>query len=118
MADLGDGIYNATDETDEDGGDTAEGDGRVEEDETADSNRKLVERTDHGVGGGRGDTDTPGGGVGYEDRAHAGDDHDHNHTVAKLGREALGEVGGRPIFNEERSDKEDRNGEQVVVVHG
>lgn len=118
LADLGNSIDDTADETEEDGRDAAKGDGCVEENETADSDGKLVESTDHGIGGGRGNSDTPGGGVRDEDGAHAGDDHDHDHTVAELRREALGEVGGRPVFDEKGRSEEDGNGKKIVVVHG
>jgi hypothetical protein len=47
-----------------------------------------------------------------------GDDHDGDDGVALLGGEVLLDVCGRPIFNEDRRNKQDGNGEQVVVVHG
>lgn len=118
LADLCDSVDNTADEANEDGGHTAKGDGRVKEDEAADGDGELVQSTDHGVGGGRSDADTPGGCVRDEDGTHAGDDHDGNDAVAQLGREALCQIFGRPVFDEQRSDEEDRDGKKVVVVHG
>jgi hypothetical protein len=63
LADLGQSVDETTDESDENGRYTAEGDGGVEEDQTAERNGELVQGTDHGVGRRRGDADGPGGGV-------------------------------------------------------
>jgi hypothetical protein len=64
---LGQSVDETTDETDEDGGDTAKGDGGIEENQTTDGNGELVQGADHRVGSRRGDTDSPGGSIGDED---------------------------------------------------
>ena len=118
MADLGEGVDETTDETDEDGGAAAKGDGRIEEHETAERDGQLVQSTDHGVGCRRGDTDGPGGCVGDEDCGKTGDDHDHDDGVALFDGEVLCDVGGGPVFDEDGGDEQDWDGEEVVVVHG
>lgn len=59
LLDLGHGIDNTTDEADTDGGNTGEGDWRIEEDETGHGNGQLVESANHRVCGGGGGADTP-----------------------------------------------------------
>lgn len=82
LANFGNGVHDTAHEANKDGRNAAEGDRGVEKDETADGDGKLVESADHGVGSGGSNTNTPGGGVRDEDRAHAGNDHDHDDTVA------------------------------------
>lgn len=52
LLDLGNGVDNTADEADTDGGNTGEGDWRIEEDKTGHGDGQLVESANHGVGGG------------------------------------------------------------------
>lgn len=63
LLDLSQGVDETRDETDDDGGDTGESNGGIEEDETGDSNGELIQGADHGVSCRGGDTDTPGGSI-------------------------------------------------------
>lgn len=118
LLDLGNGVDNARHEADHNRRDAGEGDGSVEEDQTRHGNGELVQGADHGVSGGGGDPDAPGGGVGDEDRGDTGDDHGEEDTVAVGLGEVTGQVGGGPVFDEQGGDNEDGNGEEVVVEHG
>jgi len=93
LADLGQGIHKTTDETNENSRYTAECDRRIEEDKTAKRNGELVQSADHGVCGGGGDADSPGGGVGDEDGRETRDDHYDDDGVALLSGEVLLDVG-------------------------
>lgn len=117
LAHLGERVDDATDETDEDGGNAAECDGGVEEDQAAKRDGELVQSPDHGVCCRGCDADGPRGSVGDEDRGEAGQDHDKDDGVALVGGEVLLDVGRRPVFDDDGCDQEDGNGEQVVVVH-
>lgn len=118
LLDLRHGVDDTRDKTDTDGGDTGESDRGVEEDETGHSDGELVQGTDHGVGGGRGDAHAPSGGVGNEDGGETGEDHgDHDAVTVGLG-EVAGQVGGGPVFEQEGGDDQDGNGQKVVVEHG
>lgn len=118
LLDLGPSIHDARDETDEDGRNTSDGNGSSEEDETRDGNGQLVESTNHGVGGGRGDSDAPGGAVRNEDSGQTRVDDANEDTVAGVLGEVLGEVGAGPVLSDQREEDKDGNGEKVVVVHG
>lgn len=118
LLDLRHSVDNTGDKTDDNGGNTGEGDWGIEKDETRQSDGKLVEGANHGVSGGRGDTNTPGGGVGDKDGRKTGQNHgDHDAVTVVLG-EVAGQVGRRPVFEKKGSDEENRDGEQVVVEHG
>lgn len=110
-------IHDATDETDEDGRYTSECDRGCEENETTDSDWQLVESTNHRVGCGGSDTDTPSRAVWNEDSSKTRVDHAENEVVSGLKWEVLGEVLGWPVFENEGANEEDRNGEKVVVEH-
>jgi hypothetical protein len=98
--------------------DGGEGDGSVEEDQSGNGDGELVESSDHGVGGGGSNTDTPGGGVRDEDGGETGEqDSEHNGVTLVSGEVAL-HVGGRPVLEEEGEDNDHGNGEKVVVEHG
>lgn len=56
-------VNDAANEADKDGGNTAESDRRIEEDQSTESNGKLVQSSYHGVCGRGCDTDGPGRGV-------------------------------------------------------
>ena len=118
LFDFGKGKDHAADGADTNGGDTRNGARSVEEDETAKGDGKLVESTDHRVGGGSGDADAPGGGIGDEDRGETGEDHGEDEIVTVIFREVLGYVFRGPVFDEERAAEEDGDGENVVVKHG
>lgn len=118
LLDLGNSVDNAGHEADDNGRDTGEGDGSVEEDQTRDGDGKLVQGTDHGVRGGGGDTHAPGGGVGDEDGGDTGDDHSEEDTVAVSLGEVTGQVGSGPVLDEQSGDDENGDGEEVVVEHG
>lgn len=118
LLNLGDGIHNTTDETNNDGGNTGEGDRSIEEDQTGQSNGKLVQRANHGVCRRGGDTHTPCGGVGDEDRRETGKNHGHDNVVAAFHGEVAVNVGRGPILSQERENDEDGNRQQVVVEHG
>ncbi|KAI6750304.1 hypothetical protein HG531_007569 [Fusarium graminearum] len=98
--------------------DRSEGDGGGEEDKTGDSNRQLVEGTDHGVGGGRGDSDAPSRAVRDKDSSKTRVDDTDHHAVATILGEVLGQVGAGPVLSDEREEDEHGDGEEVVVVHG
>lgn len=115
---LGEGVDHSADETDGDGRHAGECDGGVEEDEAGDGDGELVQSADHGVCGGGSDADAPGGGVGDEDGRKTRGDHGDDDAVALLGGEVAGEVGRGPVLEEDGADKEDGDGEEVVVVHG
>lgn len=68
---FGHGIDDPTNETDEDSGDTRDGDWRIEEDQTRYGNWKFVDGSNHGIGCGGRHSDTPRRGVGDEDRGQA-----------------------------------------------
>nr|POE97733.1 hypothetical protein CFP56_79220 [Quercus suber] len=87
LPDLGQRVDQATDEADEDGANAGDGDGRVEEDQAGDRDGEFVEGAHHAVGGRRGDTDTPCGGVGDEDGGDTRDGHDDEDSVPGLGGE-------------------------------
>lgn len=118
LANLGNSIHDTANEANEDGGYAAECGGCVEEDQTANGKRKLVQSANHGVSCRRGDTDTPSGGVRDENGGNTRNQHGGDDIVALIGREALCKVRRRPIFENNRGDDKDGNGEQVVVVHG
>jgi len=118
LADLGPGEDEAADEADKDGGNAAESDGGVEEDQAADGDGELVERADHRIGGGRCHADAPGGAVRDEDGGQARVDHADHELVARLLGEVAGQVLGGPVLDQERADDQDGDGEEVVVEHG
>lgn len=111
-------VDETTDGTNENGGNTAKGDRGVEEDETADGERELVEGTNHGVGGGRGAANTPGSAVRDEDGTETRVDHAEEETVAALSGEVAGKVLAGPILKQEGADNQDGDSEGVVVEHG
>lgn len=117
LADLSPCVNNARDKSDKDGGNAAESDRSIKEDETADGDWELVQSTNHGVGGRGGDTDAPCGGVGDEDGSKSRVDHGHDLAVAGCYWEVLVEVGGRPVLDDEGQNDQDWNGEEVVVEH-
>lgn len=117
LSHLRNGVNDATDETDKDGRHTAKSDGCIEEDESTKSNRELVQGSYHGVCCRRSHTHSPGGGIRDENGRQAGDDHDHDDSVALLRRKVLLDVRRGPVFDENRGNKQDGNGEEVVVVH-
>jgi hypothetical protein len=117
LSHLGNSVDDTTDETNKYSRHTAEGNGCIEEDESTESDRELVQGSDHRVGCRRGDTNSPGGGVGDEDSGHAGDDHDGNDGVALLRWEVLLNVRGGPVLDKDRGDEQDGDSEEVVVVH-
>jgi hypothetical protein len=111
-------IDDTTDETDEDGGNTAERDRRIKEDQATERDRELVESTDHGVRCGGCDTNSPGRGVRDEYRRKTRQNHDEDDGVALVGGEVLLEVRGRPVLDDNGRNQEDGDSEEVVVVHG
>lgn len=111
-------IDEATNESNKDGGNAAEGDRSVEEDKAAESDGKLVQSADHGVGRRGCDTDGPSRSIRDEDSGKAGYNHDDDDGVALLRGEVLLDVGGRPVLDKYGSDKQNWNGQEVVVVHG
>ena len=115
---LGNGVDDTGNEANEDGAAAAKSGRRIEEDETREGNGELVEGADHGVGGGGGDANAPGGAVGDEDGADAGKDHDEEDFALLAWREVDGDVGGGPVLEEEGADEEDGDGKEVVVEHG
>lgn len=118
MANLGPGKDKPTDETQEDGSNTAEGDGSIEENETADGDRELVEGADHGVGCRGGDTNAPGRAVRDEDGGQTGVHHSNHELVLGLLGEVAGKVLRRPILKQQGEDNQDGDGKEVVVEHG
>jgi hypothetical protein len=118
LSDLCERVDDTTDETDEDGRYTAEGDWGIEEDQSTESNGELVQGSDHGIGGGRCDANSPSRCIGDEDGGKAGDDHHGDDGIALFGGKVFCDVCGGPVFNENGCDEEDGDGEEVVVVHG
>lgn len=94
LLDLGHGVDNTADEADTDGGNTREGDWRIEEDETGHGDGQLVESANHRVCGGGGSADTPCGCVRDKDRGSTGQNHGEEDTVTVALGEVAGEVGG------------------------
>lgn len=118
MAGLGPGENETRDEADKDGGDTAKGDGGVEEDETADGDGELIEGADHRVGGRGGDANAPGRAVRDEDGGETRVDHADEKGVARLDGEVLDQVVVGPVLEEQGEDDQDGDGKEVVVEHG
>jgi hypothetical protein len=118
LADLGPGEDQTRDKANNDGSDTAEGDGSIEEDEARDGDGQLVESADHGIGGRRGDADAPGRAVRDKDGGQTGVYHANHQLVTRLLREVARQVLGRPVLDEQRADDQDGDGEQIVVEHG
>lgn len=117
LSDLGPSEHQTGDETDEDGRNTAEGDGSVEEDKSGEGNGELVEGSDHGVGGGRGCTNAPGGAIRDEDGGKTGVDHADVKGVPVLLGEVLGQVLDGPVLSDQGADDKYRDTEGVVVEH-
>jgi hypothetical protein len=118
LTDFCERVDDTTNETNEDSRHTAECDWSIEEYQTTESDGKLVQGSNHGVGGGRCDANSPSRCVGDEDGGKTRDDHDGNDSVALFGGEVLLDVRGGPVFNEDGCDEEDGDSEKVVVVHG
>lgn len=118
LAGLGPGENETGDEADKDGGDTAKGDGGIEEDETADGDGKLVEGANHGVSGRGGDADTPRRAVRDEDGSETGVDHADEEGVAGLDGKVLDQVVVGPVLEEQGEDDQDGNGEKIIIEHG
>ncbi|KAI6768093.1 hypothetical protein HG530_006102 [Fusarium avenaceum] len=109
LLDLGPGIHDTRNETNEDSRDTSNGDGGSEEDETRNSDGQLVESTDHGVGGGGGDSDAPGGAVRDEDGSQTGVDDADKDAVSRVLGEVLGEVDAGPVLGDKGEEDKDGN---------
>ena len=115
---LGHDVDQTCGEPNKDGGNGEKVDWGVEEDQAGQCDRQFVQGTDHGVGGGGGDSDAPARAVGDPDGGCAGDDHSKPDTDPGGWREVQVQVGRRPVFQQEGGDQQDRDGQQVVVVHG
>jgi hypothetical protein len=85
-------IDNTTDEANENGRDTSESNGSIEEDETTESKGKLVQSANHGISRRRGDTDAPGRGIGNEYGGKTREDHSGNQRATFVHREVLVDV--------------------------
>lgn len=114
---LGHRIHNTTNETQDNGRDAAKRNRSSEENYAQNSNRQLVERTDHGVCRGGSGTDTPSSRVGDEDGAQTRVDHANGQAVARRGGEVVVEIASGPVLDEEGGDHKYGNSEEVVVVH-
>lgn len=115
---LGKSVNQTGHETHEDGGNGPEVNGSVKENQAGQSNRQLVQRTNHGVSGGRSHTHTPGGTVRDSDGRGTGNQNGHNGSISVLGGEVEGKVSRRPVLENEGQDQQNWNGQQVVVEHG
>lgn len=118
LTDLSPSIDNTRNESNKDSRDGSKGDWRIEEDESRNGNWKLVKRTNHGVCGRRGNTDTPSRGVGDQDGSETRVDHSHDLGVSGGDWEVGVEVRAGPILNQEGKNDQDRDSQQVVVEHG
>lgn len=118
LPDLGPSKHETGDKTNKDGRNTAESDGSVEEDKSGEGNGQLVEGSDHGVGGGRGCADAPGGAVRDEDGGETGVDHTDVKGVPGLLGEVPRQVLGGPILSDQGADDKHGDTERVVVEHG
>lgn len=118
LPDFGKRIDDAANESDKDSRHTAKCNCGIEENQAGQSNGELIQSTDHRVRCRRSYADSPGGSIRDEEGGETRDDHRDDQGVASLRREVLSNVRGRPVFHEERSNEQDRNSEEVVVVHG
>lgn len=118
LALLGLGVNQTGNETNKNGGNRPEVDGSVEENQARQGNRQLVQRTHHGIGGGGSDSNTPSRTVGDADRGSTGEHHGKNRGGSTLSWEIDGKVSGRPVLKNEGTNQENRDRQQVVVVHG
>lgn len=118
MLDLGDCIYDTANKSNHDGGDTGNGDGCIEKNETRQRNREFVQGSHHRIGRRRRNTDTPRGSIGDEDRRQTGEDHGHE-NIGAVGRgEIPVDVFAGPVFDNEGKNDEERDRKEVVVEHG
>ena len=115
---LGHDVDQTCGEPDKDGGDGEEVDWGVEEDQAGQGDWQFVQGADHRVGGGGGDSDTPARAVGDTDGGCAGDDHGEPDADSRGWWEVQVQVCRRPVFQQKGGDQQDRDGQQVVVVHG
>ena len=111
-------VDNTTDESNNNGRNAAECDWSREEDQAGDGNRELVECSNHGIGGGGCDTDTPGGAVGDEDGSQTRVDHSGHKAVPCFDREVFQDILVGPVLEDKRAEEEDRNSKEIVVEHG
>lgn len=118
LLDLSHGVDDSSHESDKNGGNGRESGGGAEKDDSRQRQRQLVESSDHGVGGGRGDSHTPGRAVRNTDTHETRDDHGEDDEVSGLGGEVDSHVGSRPVFKQQRREQENGNGQQVVVEGG
>lgn len=118
LSDLCPSINNTTNKSNNDSCNASECNGRREEDKTTDSDREFVESSDHGVRSRRCDADTPSGAVGYEYCCKSRVNETDHQTVSRFNREICGNICAGPILEDKRADKQNRDGQEVVIEHG
>lgn len=118
LLDLGNGVNNTGNKAKENSSDRLESDGGVKEDKAGNCYGELIQRANHGVSSGGGNTNTPARGVGDTKRKKTRNNHQGKDSVSRVNREVSKNVLSGPVFKDDGSEKKDRDRQQVVVEHG